>query len=72
VYYGTAPGNYHGTGAQRGPSPIDVGPATELELEGLENGRLYYFTVVCYDSTEPPHRSALSREVSARPSGARR
>ncbi len=72
VFYGTSPGNYHGTGAHRGPSPIDVGPATELDLEGLENGRLYYFTVVCYDSTEPPHRSAFSREVSARPSGAMR
>ena len=72
VYYGTSPGNYHGTGADRGPSPIDVGSATELDLEGLENGRLYYFTVVCYDSTDPPHRSAFSREVSARPSGAMR
>jgi hypothetical protein len=72
VYYGLAPGNYHGTGADGGPSPIDVGPATELELAGLENGRLYYFTVVAYDSTEPPHRSAFSREVSARPSGALR
>ena len=72
VYYGLAPGNYHGTGADRGPSPIDVGPATELELQGLENGRLYYFSVVCYDSTVPPHRSAFSKEVSARPSGALR
>jgi hypothetical protein len=72
VYYGMAPGSYHGTGADRGPSPIDVGPATELELQGLENGRLYYFTVVCYDSTDPPHRSAFAGEVSARPSGAMR
>jgi hypothetical protein len=72
VYYGITPGNYHGTGADRGPSPIDVGSATELDLEGLENGRLYYFTAVCYDSTDPPHRSAFSREVSARPSGAMR
>jgi len=72
VYYGTSPGNYHGTGAGRGPSPIDAGSATELDLEGLENGRLYFFAVVCYDSTDPPHRSAFSVEVSARPSGARR
>ncbi len=72
VYYGQAPGNYHGTGADRGPSPIDVGSATELELKGLENGRLYYFAVVCYDSTVPPHRSGFSKEVSARPSGALR
>jgi hypothetical protein len=72
VYYGEAPGNYHGGGAEKGPSPIDVGPATELDLGGLENGRLYYFAVVSYDSTQPPHRSAFSREASARPSGALR
>jgi hypothetical protein len=72
VYYGLAPGNYHSTEAGRGPSPIDVGPVTELDLEGLENGRLYYFSVVCYDSAEPPHRSGFSKEVSARPSGALR
>lgn len=72
VYYGTAPGDYHGTGAEQGPSPIDTGSATELVLEGLENGRLYYFAVVSYDATDPPHRSAFSREVSARPSGALR
>ena len=72
VYYGQAPGNYHGTGAERGPSPLDVGLATELDLGGLENGRLYYFAVVCYDSTEPPHHSGFSKEASARPSGALR
>ncbi len=72
VYYGQAPGDYHGTGADRGPSPIDAGAATALELKGLENGQLYYFAVVCYDSTQPPHRSGFSKEVSARPSGALR
>jgi len=72
VYYGQSPGNYHGTGADRGPSPLDVGPATELTLAGLENGRLYYFAVVSYDAADPQHRSAFSREVSARPSGALR
>jgi hypothetical protein len=70
VYYGPSPGNYHGTGADRGPSPVEVGAATEVTLGGLENGRLYYFAVVAYDDTEPPLRSAFSREVSARPSGA--
>ena len=72
VYYGPSPGNYHGTGADRGASPLDVGAATELTLAGLENGRLYYFAVVAYDATDPPHRSAFSREVSARPTGALR
>ena len=70
VYYGNSPGNYHGTGSDRGPSPIDVGPLTELNLGGLNNGWLYYFAVVAYDDTDPPHRSGFSREVSARPSGA--
>jgi hypothetical protein len=41
-----------------------------LTLSGLQNGRLYYFAVVAYDGTEPPHHSGFSREVSARPSGA--
>ena len=71
VYYGRSPGNYHGTGADQGPSPLDVGAVTELTLAGLENGRLYYFAVVSYDAADPQHRSAFSREVSARPSGAK-
>jgi hypothetical protein len=70
IYYGTSPGNYHGTDGDRGPSPIDVGPASEFSLGGLKNGWLYYFAVVAYDATDPPHRSGFSREVSARPSGA--
>jgi hypothetical protein len=70
LYYGYAPGNYHGADGDRGPSPIDVGAVSELTLGGLENGRLYYFAVVAYDGTEPPHHSGFSREVSARPSGA--
>lgn len=70
LYYGNAPGEYHGTGAAQGPSPVDVGPLPQATLEGLSNGRLYYFAVVAYDSTEPPHRSDFSKEVSARPSGA--
>jgi hypothetical protein len=70
VYYGYEPGNYHGADGARGPSPIDVGAVSEFTLDGLKNGRLYYFAVVAYDGTEPPHHSGFSREVSARPSGA--
>jgi len=70
VYYGSSPGSYRGRDADRGPSPLDVGPAAEITLNGLENGRLYYFAVVAYDASDPPHRSLFSREVSARPSGA--
>ena len=70
VYYGHEPGNYHGADAAGGPSPIDAGAVSELTVSGLENGRLYYFAVVAYDGTDPPHHSGFSREVSARPSGA--
>lgn len=68
VYYGLKPGNYFGTGLPAGDSPIDVGEATSIHLEGLENGRLYYFAVVTYDSSSPPHYSDFSEEISARPS----
>ena len=68
VYYGDRPGDYHGVDSDRGHSPIDVGRTTDLRLTGLANGKLYYFSVVAYDSTEPPHRSLFAREVSARPS----
>jgi hypothetical protein len=69
VYYGTEPGSYHGRDSDLGPSPIDVGRVAQVDVSGLTNSRLYYFTVVAYDATEPPHRSLFSREVSARPSG---
>jgi hypothetical protein len=68
IYYGEAPGNYHGTGCEQGDSPIDVGDLTRFTLTGLENDRLYYFAVVSYDGTDPPHLSAFSRQAGARPS----
>jgi len=68
VYYGTEPGSYHGRDSDLGPSPVDVGRVSQIELTGLTNSRLYYFSVVAYDATDPPHRSLFSREVSARPS----
>ena len=69
IYYGEAPGNYLGRGADEGDSPLDVGDVTRFEISGLQNGRLYTFAVAAYDSTDPPHLSRFSREVSARPSG---
>ncbi|HET6484833.1 MAG TPA: fibronectin type III domain-containing protein [Spirochaetia bacterium] len=68
VYYGTAPHNYLGTGAAEGDSPLDAGTATSLKITGLSNGRLYYFSVVAYDTSQPPQRSDFAAEVSARPS----
>jgi hypothetical protein len=70
IYYGPSPGNYWGTEAAEGPSPVDVPgeDANELILTGLMNGRLYYFAVVSYDASDPPHESVFSEEVFARPS----
>ncbi len=68
IYYGDAPGNYHGTDSSAGVSPIDVGDVSSFVVTGLENGKLYTFAVVAYDSTLPPHRSLFSGEVSSRPS----
>jgi hypothetical protein len=70
VYYGEAPGEYFGTGASAGPSPIDAGPATSLSLEGLRNGTLYYCAVAAYD--EAGQLSPNSKEAAARPSKAAR
>ena len=60
--------NASGAGSSAGDSPIDAGSATRLEIRGLANGSLYYFTVVAYDSSQPRQQSAFSAEVSARPS----
>ena len=69
IYYGTGPGNYLGTGASEGDSPIDVGKVTNFTVLGLKNRMLYSFVVVAYDSSKPPHRSVFSKELTVRPSG---
>lgn len=72
VYYGDRPGRYFGTDSDLGASPIDVGPATAVTIDGLENGALYYFAVQAY-SRRPAnrmldtHSGELSAEVAARP-----
>jgi hypothetical protein len=68
VYYGTKPGRYFGTESENGASPIDVGKTTSVTLSGLSNGTLYFFSVVTYDDSKPPHVSIFSEEVNARPS----
>jgi hypothetical protein len=68
VFYGSSPHNYLGTGAAQGASPIDAGSSTTLEIDGLENGSLYYFAVAAYDTSEPRQQSEFSSEISARPS----
>jgi hypothetical protein len=67
VYYGTSRGEYFGTDAIIGASPVDVGKQTSLRIDGLKNGVLYYFAVSVYDQLGPTHSGEFSREVSARP-----
>jgi hypothetical protein len=67
VYYGTRSGEYFGEDAAQGLSPIDVGNKTDVRIDGLKNGTLYYFAVSAYDSLTPPHLGMFSREASARP-----
>ncbi len=68
IFYGDHPHQYFGTDSSSGSSPIDVGNATSFDLKGLTNGKLYYFAVVAYDTSSPPHLSAFSNETAARPS----
>ncbi len=72
VYYGTKADQYFGDEADQGPSPIDVGNVTELRLDGLLNGRLYYLRIASYDTSNDPRyglhlKRSLSKEASARP-----
>ncbi|GAB6393566.1 MAG: fibronectin type III domain protein [Treponematales bacterium] len=85
VYYGEAPGEYFGAGAAVGgqvrPSPVSVprvetggeGSRVSLRLEGLRNGRLYYFAVAAFSdapgsaAASPAAPGPFSPEVTARP-----
>ena len=67
VYYGSASGEYIGQSAAQGSSPVDAGKKTGFRLSGLENGKIYYFAVSAYDSTDKRLESVLSEEAYARP-----
>jgi len=75
VYYGEESGSYFGTGADQGPSPIDVGNTTTITITGIPNGELLYFAVAAYDGAagSAPGGAAsrageVSEEMAARPS----
>jgi hypothetical protein len=75
IYYGDARGEYFGLHAiidgKEAASPINAGNRNSVRLEGLENGRLYYFAVASYRKTEGPQDlprpGEFSREAAARP-----
>lgn len=67
VYYGESPGEYMGSVAIEGKSPLDVGNTVSCRLSGLVNGRIYYFAVCAYSALDPRISGVLSKEVFARP-----
>ncbi|MBN1647324.1 MAG: fibronectin type III domain-containing protein [Spirochaetales bacterium] len=69
IYFGERSGQYLGKTLAGKSSPLNTGNTTEFTIEGLENGKLYYFSLCAYDSAKTPHISGFSAEVSARPSG---
>lgn len=73
IYYGSAPGDYFGSTAREGSSPVDVGNVLSYTLSGLPNGGLLYLVVAAYDKAAAPGNPAsrageFSGEVTARPS----
>ncbi len=67
IYYGSRPGEYLGTEADQGPSPIKVDNITSFKLTGLKNGAIYYFAISTYSNIDPHISGNLSSEVYARP-----
>lgn len=69
VYYGTRSGvdvlDYDGVDSSQGPSPVDAGNLTELQLSGLQNEVPYFVRVSAVDETGT--EGTLSEELSATP-----
>ena len=72
VYFGTRPGEYFGESATLGPSPLDAGSESYLDILGLDPGRVYYVRVASYNYSNNPVRGShipmqFSEEFAARP-----
>lgn len=73
LYYGDSPGSFFGEDSDLGPSPVDLGNVTEVQVDGLLNGKMYYFRIASYNRYNSPELGLyrernLSQEVFARPS----
>ena len=51
IHYGTSSGNYDGTKAEQGPSPISISKFSEFRLTGLTNGVEYFFALKAIDGS---------------------
>ena len=68
IFYGERPGEYLGRDALEGQSPIDAGNSVSIKLNGLRNGKIYYFAIASYSKYDSRIMGELSKEVFARPS----
>ena len=67
LYYkkdGSAGPPFNGTGAQQGPSPINVGKKTSYTIRGLADNTTYHFALTAYDGKG---ESAYSQVVTVAP-----
>ncbi|HNZ26764.1 MAG TPA: hypothetical protein PLG34_01545 [Spirochaetota bacterium] len=72
IYYGTKSFNYFGKGSELGDSPIVVSKDADfdkegIEIKGLKNNIIYYFSVTAFDDDEKRNESDFSEEVACRP-----
>lgn len=67
LYYasGSSSDPFVGTGANLGPSPIDVGSVTTANLSGLADAQTHYFKVTAYDAAG--NESNYSNQVASLP-----
>ena len=78
VYIGDKPGRYFGTESGSIKSPIDAGLKNSIEINNLENGKIYYISVISYYETASLIGSIIkkggnySKEISVRPSAGSR
>lgn len=64
IYYGTKSGIYN----EFNDVPIVIGKQNEYVIDGLENGKLYYFNVRAFAKESDTLESDFAKEVYARPS----
>jgi len=70
IYYSDIRGELFGEDAALGASPINAGKRNSLLIDGLKNGKLYYFRIASYstsDDSAQQNVGEFSREVTARP-----
>ncbi len=60
VYYGTSSGNYNGTMADQGSSPISISTFSSYNITGLADGSTYYFNMKAVDQSN--NNSAFTTE----------